>query len=176
MPLLLLLRHAKASPAERGMSDRDRPLAPEGHRAAERIAARIMEPALLPDRILCSPARRTQETLAPLAVRLGDRVVTLPELYEQSEGHYLVPIAENGDAVERLLVIGHNPAIHATALALLISSDRSGRGSIADGFPTGALAVIECPEGWSRLRPGTGRLVAFIRQRDLSGPDGEKTG
>jgi phosphohistidine phosphatase len=150
------------------MPDRDRPLAPRGRRAAERMALRIAEPDLLPDRILCSPARRTRETLAALLPHLAGEVeVAVPDDLYEEEADYRPAIAAHRAAAERLLVIGHNPAIQATALALV---GRRASAELAAKFPTAALAVIDFDgEGWTRMRAGSGRLVAFIRPRDLDG-------
>ena len=60
---LILLRHAHAEPATTGQSDLDRPLSPQGLAEAEAVARWLKEQGLVPDRVLCSPARRTRETL-----------------------------------------------------------------------------------------------------------------
>lgn len=171
MRRLLLLRHAKSSWADPGLADSDRPLAPRGRRAAERMAALIAGRAdLVPDRILCSPARRTRETLAPLLSRLGNsgQVSINEELYEPAAGNYCETIASSGGLNDPLLVIGHNPAIHVTALALIDTANHRAGKQLAAKFPTGALAVIDFDAAeWSAIRPKTGRLVEFVRPRDL---------
>jgi phosphohistidine phosphatase len=172
MSRLLLLRHAKSSWADPGMADRDRPLAPRGRRAAKRMASIIADPELelLPDRVICSPARRTRETLAPLLDHLAasDGVGIADELYEPPSGHYLDAIAARGGLAGRLLLIGHNPAIQATAIGLIGSYDDGIAQQIAAKFPTGALVVIDFDlSDWSLIRPKSGRLVAFVQPRDL---------
>jgi phosphohistidine phosphatase len=170
MPRLLLLRHAKSSWAEPGMPDRERPLAPRGRRAAERMAARIADPDLLPDRILCSPARRTRETLAALLPLLGEIDVALANDLYEPEGDYRSVIAAHRNGADRLLVIGHNPSIQTTALALV---GKRASPDLTAKFPTAALAVIDFDaKGWTSLKAGSGHLAAFIRPRDLDGGDG----
>lgn len=175
MPRLLLLRHAKSSWPDPGQADGDRPLARRGRRAAERMAALIAgRTDLVPDRILCSPARRTRETLAPLLTRLGNakQVLIADELYEPEGGEYLDTIATSGGTIERLLVIGHNPAIQMTALSLINSGSKNAALQLAAKFPTAALAIIDLDvAGWSEIRPKTGCLVDFIRPRDLETGD-----
>jgi len=170
MTRLLLLRHAKSSWADPGMADRDRPLAPRGRRAAERMASVLADPEFLPDHVFCSPARRTRETLAPLLDRLEDSSAAeiVDELYEPPSGHYLDTIAARGGSARRLLVIGHNPAIQATAIGLIGSSDDAIAQELAAKYPTGALAVIDFElSEWRFIRPKSGRLAAFMRPRDL---------
>ena len=66
-----------------------------------------------PDLILCSPAKRTRETLAEILPALPNkpRAVYVDALYS-APGDYAEIIADNGDDAERLLVVGHNPTIH----------------------------------------------------------------
>ena len=170
MPRLLLLRHAKSSWADPGMKDRDRPLSPEGHHAAEQMARELVRADLLPDQILCSPARRTRETLAALHPYLdGDCPITIcDELYDAEHDDYRATITSYSGDPERLLVIGHNPTIHATALNLIGSADSDSAALIATKFPPAALAIISFDsENWTLLRPKSGYLQAFIRARDL---------
>ena len=169
MPRLLLLRHAKSSWAEPGKADRERPLAERGREAADRMAQEMNARGLLPDRILCSPARRTGETLAALLPHLPPAVdlQIIEDLYEAADDYRAI-IALNGDEAECLLVVGHNPAIHATAVNLIGSADRK----IVSKYPTGALAVIDFGEPWADIRPGSGRLAGFIRPRDLDDDPG----
>ena len=152
------------------MADRDRPLAPRGRRAAKRMASVIASPEFLPDHVICSPARRTRETLAPLLERLADsnEVGIADELYEPPSGHYLGVIAACGEPARRLLLIGHNPAIQATAIGLIGFGDDEITQQLAAKFPTGALVVIDFDlSDWSLIRPKSGRLVAFVQPRDL---------
>lgn len=132
---------------------------------AQEMAAR----GLLPDRILCSPARRTGETLASLLPHLpkSNELHIVEELYEAPDD-YRTTIALHGGEADCLLVVGHNPSIHATVLALIGSADRRSASGVVSKFPTGALAVIDLPGRWVDIRPAGGRLSAFIRPRDLS--------
>lgn len=170
MARLILLRHAKSSWAVPGQPDRERELAPRGRRAAEAMAEWLAQSGLLPDRVLCSPARRTRETLAALLPFLpdDDRVTIAPGLYEPPSGDYRRVISELGGEAERLLVVGHNPAIQATALVLAGKGNARMVAEIAAKFPTGGLAILsfERPE-WSQLQPHSGDLTEFVRPRDI---------
>ena len=74
MNTLHLLRHAKSSWDDAGLADRDRPLAPRGRRAAKLIADYLRHEGIVPALVLCSPARRTRETLEALAEAFDDDV------------------------------------------------------------------------------------------------------
>ena len=46
--------------------------------------------------------------------------------------------------------------------------ERERRGELDEKFPTAALAVLDFDvERWRDLKPGTGKLVDFIRPKDL---------
>ena len=174
MPRLLLLRHAKSSWGDPGLADIDRPLSPRGRRNAATMARAIETPDLVPDRILCSPSRRTRETLAALLPYLGGegRVAIDPRLYESGPSDYLAAIARSGADSSTLMVIGHNPAIQATARRLVGTGEDGLLDELASKYPTGALAVIDFSGGgWMRLEPGSGFLAAFLKPRDLDPDD-----
>ncbi len=130
--------------------------------------AELIATSYPPDLIVCSPARRTRETLGPLLKRLKDdpEVVFDPDLYRHDDSYRTIIATHGGDS-RRLLVVGHNPAIQETAIGLIGAGDKADRAQVAAEYPTGALAVIEFDEAWSRLKPLRGRLVAFKRPRDL---------
>lgn len=171
---LLLLRHAKAVPPAPGLEDFARALAPRGERAAQLMGRHLAEHGLVPDLVLCSPARRTKATLEILARELKTKpsMLLLGELYDFGDGSTLLQaIRDHGGAADRLMLVGHNPAVESLALALAGSGEETPRRQIAEKYPTGALALFSLPPGdWANLAEGEGRLDAFIRPRDL-GPD-----
>jgi probable phosphoglycerate mutase len=89
---LLLVRHGASAPAdpERPFPTRDGhgdpPLAPEGQEQAERLAERLAVERI--DAIYVTSLRRTHETAAPLARRLGIEPVEEPDLREVHLGDW----------------------------------------------------------------------------------------
>ncbi len=95
--------------------------------------------------------------------------MTLDGLYDSSTGDYVEQIRQHGGHADPLMVIGHNPTIQALALILDDNGERVVRSDISLKYPTGALAVLEVLlESWADLEPGSGRLTAFFRPRDLT--------
>lgn len=167
---LLLLRHAKAVIGE-GMEDFDRPLAIRGEQAAEAIGRYLAQHALVPDLVLCSPARRTSQTWEIVARELPETEVHLVEaLYDFGDGEALLQIIrEQGGSARRLLLVTHNPATQNLALALTGSGDRLLRRQMLEKYPTGGLTVLTVANGgWQELADAQGRLDAFVRPRDLA--------
>ncbi len=100
MMRLLLLRHAKSAWDVPGAPDFDRPLAPRARRAATMIGEHLAAHRLLPDRILCSSARRTRETLIGLLpVIASDLEIRITrDLYEVTPEAYADSIAPRSAA------------------------------------------------------------------------------
>lgn len=152
---LILLRHAHAEPAQAGQPDLDRPLSPDGHAEAEAAARWLAGKRLVPDCVLCSPARRTRETLENVLSVLGYVDQRLEsQIYEATAGT-LAGLVDAHREVDRLLLVGHNPGLER-----LVALLHSGQSSQFRGMPPGAVAVLEFgTEG--PVEPGVASLSAF---------------
>lgn len=171
MKTLGLLRHGKSDWSDPSLEDFERPLAPRGTKAAPRMGKAMKALGLVPDLVLCSAARRTRETWDLVAPRLGGtpRVSLSRGLYLAGPPALLKAIREVGPEVETLLMIGHNPGLENLA-ALLAGPDSEPRllTKMGKKFPTGALAVLAFEiDTWREAAPGAGRLIRFVRPRDL---------
>lgn len=155
MRTLILLRHAHAEPASDQQADLDRALSAEGLAEAEAAGRWLAAQGLTPDRVLCSPARRTRETLEAVLGAVGfveQRLVD--QIYEASPGTLATLVDEHHEA-ERLMVVGHNPGLER--LAALMHSGQSGD---YRGMPPGSVVVLDFPLGAS-VEPGVASLSAF---------------
>src|SRR5690606_3237306 len=111
MRQLILLRHAHAESVAPGRTDLDRPLSAAGRAEAEAAGCWLQERGLMPDLALCSPARRTRETLEAVLAQVGDVDLRLDEeIYEASPGA-LAGLVDRHRDVGRLLLVGHNPGL-----------------------------------------------------------------
>ena len=152
---LILLRHAHAVPAGAGQADLDRPLSPEGLAEAEAAGRWLAENGLVPDCVLCSPARRTRETLEAVLGVVGYIDQRLePSIYEATPGT-LVSLADAHCDSDRLMVVGHNPGLER--LVALLHSGQSGD---YRGMPPGGVAVLTLPSE-APIDPGSATLSAF---------------
>ena len=152
---LILLRHAHAEPANAGQADIDRPLSPEGLAEAEAAGRWLAEHKLVPDCVLCSPARRSRETLEAVLGAVGYVDQRLDErIYEATPGT-LAELADEHRDTDRLLLVGHNPGLEH--LAALMHSGQSGD---YRGMPPGGIVVLSLPAQAS-IEPGVATLSAF---------------
>jgi phosphohistidine phosphatase len=123
-----------------------------------------------PSLVLCSPARRALETLAPLRERLpeGARIRVERPLYLASAARLLARLRRLPDAQRDVLLIGHDPGLHDLAVALARPSRSAADARLRRKLPTGSLAALELElPHWRALAPGTARLAGFVRPRDL---------
>mgnify|MGYP002651980712 CR=1 FL=1 len=151
---LILLRHAHAGSHTTGPDDRDRVLSEVGVQEARAAGAWLREQGLLPDRVLCSPAARTRETLAVLGDLGVVEVREEPSIYEASPGTLAALVDANRDA-NRLLLVGHNPGLEQ--LAALMHSGQTGD---YRGMPPAGIAVLKLPVD-AAIEPGIASLTAF---------------
>jgi phosphohistidine phosphatase len=164
---LFLLRHAKSSWDDPGLADHDRPLAPRGRRAAKAMGDHLRRRRITPEVVLCSSARRAQETLEGIAPLVGDAAAVLiePELYPASAGDLLERLRRLPDTTDSALLVGHNPAIQD--LALTLAGVGPTRAAIERKYPTAGLATLGFEGSWSELAAGMADLVDFVTPKKL---------
>lgn len=165
---LLLLRHAK-SVWPSGVQDAERPLSDRGEAAARLMGGYMAHHALVPDRVVCSPARRTRETWTGVSAAMSTQLPAVDfdgRLYGATRHGILSVIRDQDEAAHTLLVLGHNPGMQETAEWLIAAGDVELRERLREKFPTAALAVIDFTlDRWSRVHERSGRLERYVTPR-----------
>ena len=168
---LLVLRHAKSRWDQPEVDDHDRGLAPRGLEAAKKMGDLIAEQNWLPDRILCSTAKRAQETVA-LARESWPATPPIPQsdlatLYLAAPSRILDIVRRQPDEAQRLLIVGHNPGLQSFVSRLAGHGDKADRAAIETKFPTAALALIALDIAtWRDTTWTIGHLTAYHTPRD----------
>jgi phosphohistidine phosphatase len=168
---LLLMRHAKAVGTSINYGDLGRPLNSRGRRAAAAVARDLQRRGARPSVILCSPSRRTRETLDLVLEALTPTppILIEPELYLAGAEQLITRLRQLAPEVGSVLLIGHNEGLADAAVALATSGDAAALASMRAKFPTGAVAWLRAPiDAWSQLGQAGAALVAFVRPRDLA--------
>ena len=151
MKRLTLMRHGDARWKDAGLSDLERPLNRRGTAGAEAMARRLLELELVPELMLVSPARRTQQTGEIVARELSipaRRVVREERLYLASVADLLQVVRETGPRISHLLLIAHNPGISELAGLLIPEGNKA-------TLATAAVCSIAFEAaGWKALGPG----------------------
>jgi phosphohistidine phosphatase len=90
-------------------------------------------------------------------------------LYLAPEDVLLGRLRALSEEVATVLLIGHNDGIWRLAEGLAGSGPAGLRETLAQKYPTGALATLRVAAGlWRDLTWGSAELVAFLRPRDLA--------
>lgn len=172
--VLYVLRHAKSSWDDQLLADHDRPLSPRGLKAVRLLAEHVRATELQPALVLCSSARRTQETLR--GVLDGSPAQIEPELYGASCRQLIERLRTVDPELSSVMVIGHNPALQMLVLKLatrpgsspLKDDPDSSLAQIERKFPTGALATLALRGSWSELAADTAALTDYVRPKALA--------
>ena len=161
---LIVLRHAKSDWSD-DLPDHERPLAARGIRDAPKLGRWLTETGHVPERVVCSTARRTRETWQRLSEALPAQppVEYDEDLYGGDVDEFLNAARRTPPEVTTLALVGHEPGVSDFTLHL------AGRGEdtrlVQAKFPTGAAALLATTDGWDAL--SSARLVAFFRPRDI---------
>ena len=165
---LLIFRHGKSDWGADDLSDFDRPLARRGRKAVKHIASWLREQALLPQRILCSPAERARQTALRLCRHGGipeSRIHWHGAIYAADLGA-LLDVLANAPGQDRLtMIVGHNPGLEELLEYLAGEAIEAPVGGPV--LPTAALARLSMPDDWQGLESGCAGLISIDRPRDL---------
>lgn len=175
MKILGLLRHAKSDWDDMSTRDFDRGLNNRGRRGAALMGEHIREGDYDFDLLLASPAERVKKTLESAELGMTPRFDQ--RLYLSSADTMIDVIHEKGGEDHAILICAHNPGLQEMLLRLIAPSNENALFDEASiKFPTAAFAVIELAiDDWSELGGEDGKLVHFLRPRDLDpelGPTG----
>jgi phosphohistidine phosphatase len=176
---LILLRHAKSAWPE-DVPDHDRPLAPRGRRDAPAAGRWLRKSGRVPDRVLCSTARRARETwqLAEEKLRAHPQVVFEPRIYGAGTSELLDLARETPPDTGTLLIVGHDPTMHELTLELARAEPGETAPAldrVREKFPTAGIAVLEFTGTWLDLGPGRARLADFCVPGDYRSGARNKT-
>ena len=140
MKKIFILRHAKSSWKNPGLSDHDRPLNGRGKKDGPLMASLMKRMNYTPDCIVSSTSRRTRDTVNYVINTLGiesESICFEEALYHGYMDDYEEAIKEVEDERNSVLLVGHNPTITYIANTCM--------GDSIDNVPTCGLLVIESP-------------------------------
>lgn len=160
---LYLLRHAKSDWSVGGQKDIDRELNNRGHNDAPRMGRKLYELEVNPDKIICSPSKRTKLTLEYVCEQLKydlSKVEYNDEIYEASVRSLLLVINNLEDNIKSVMLVGHNPGF--TYLAEYLTKKEIGN------VPTcGALRLDFEVDSWKEVSSGLADLKWFISPKSV---------
>ena len=136
---LFVMRHAQALNIQN--NDWDRELSEKGILQALH-SAEFLKTHYKIDKILCSLALRTQQTLSIMQESLNvSSVDNKLEFYTASEKDWLVDIMQQEDGINNLLIIGHNPSL--SHLIKLLSENSHSQNEFSGILAPAEIAIIQ---------------------------------
>jgi phosphohistidine phosphatase len=161
MKTLYLLRHAKSSWDNSGMSDFERPLNDRGFATAPLMGKSLIEHAFLPELMISSPAKRARQTaqLVRESAKIEVELRFDGRIYAASTSELLAVVSDVIGSANSLMLVGHNPSFENMVSVL------TGK---YETMPTAALAVIDLEiENWNEVSPECGILRDLLRPKEL---------
>ncbi len=157
------MRHAKAEPFAE--TDHARRLTDRGIAAARDVGAHLRDSGIRPDFVLVSSAERTRDTWAAVSelAGAGSAEVRLDDAVFSGSPDVVLEALQAAPAdAGTVMFVGHNPT--AAYLCHLLDDGEGEPAAVSgllEGFPPGAVAVMEIGVPWSELGPETGRVVGY---------------
>lgn len=111
---LFMIRHAKSSWANPLQSDFERSLNDRGEKDAPEMGERLKKIGIKPDLIISSTATRAAQTARKIGAAIGydiNHIKWEEKLYHCIPAVFEEVLAEVGDDVETVFIVGHNPGI-----------------------------------------------------------------
>jgi len=157
MKILYLVRHAKSSWKYPNLDDFERPLNKRGRKTAPFMGKILKKSKVAPDLMFSSPANRAAMTARLIADKINyplDEIRYSESIYEFSEDALINAIEDIDDAVNKVMIIGHNPAL--TDLANYIGDQP------ISNIPTCGVCCLDLDiQSWMEIGEHCGKLKFF---------------
>ena len=157
MKTVILVRHAKSSWAEQGVSDFDRQLNERGKRDAPEMAKRLLKKISSIDLFISSPAKRAKKTaqlFAEVYSYQNDATLFAPELYMASVAVFYAVIKKIPSENNTVIIFSHNNGITDFANSLTTVK--------IDNMPTASIfAVLADCSSWAGFSESAKNFLFF---------------
>lgn len=154
---LILVRHAKSSWSNPGLSDHDRPLNKRGQRDAPRMGRRLAVLDYQPQHLVSSSAARARDTAELIAAEIDYDALAIEvdnQLYGAVPGEILRTVATWDDDIDCGMLVAHNPGI--TDLVNYLA------GADISNIPTCGIAIMRISQSsWFGLYDTAAELLHY---------------
>jgi phosphohistidine phosphatase len=171
MKELYILRHGIAvEPGTPGLPDDERPLTPRGEKRMREIGRGLRRLDLKLDRIVTSPLPRARSTAEIVADALdADDLLETDDILRAGTDAATIQRWLTGRSEDRLLIVGHNPAL--SDLITLLVLGLSHAGSPVCELKKGGIAGLEPSSSSDRYELRWLATPGLIRRLSTDGKD-----
>ena len=168
---LSLVRHAKSDWNDFIGDDMSRPISSEGRTRTQKILKFLenKEKTLLFEEALCSPSRRTKETLQIFLKKISNvpKIFYLDDLYYSSGKDIFDTVMLNAKK-KRVLVVSHEPLLSSSLENFFYGSKNKYYLNAIEEYTTSAFFNISfnCKE-WFEIKKSISKINYFIKPKDL---------
>ncbi|HMB40895.1 MAG TPA: histidine phosphatase family protein [Balneolaceae bacterium] len=164
MKTILIMRHAKSSWSSPYLKDFDRPLNSRGKNDAPKMGLFLKQKQVIPQKIYCSPAKRTRATLKKVLKEINaDEGIAefVDDLYFSGYDAYIEAIRSTSPEKDIVMTLGHNPMTEES-ISILSSTP------VRQPVKTATIACLTCSiANWSDIKPGSCELKWITGPKDL---------
>jgi phosphohistidine phosphatase len=157
MKRLLIARHAHALEKQHDQSDKLRELSPSRIQEAHRLGAFISQLSNATEKIICSSAKRTEQTASIIARSIDyntSSILKEESLYMASLGQLINYVADISDEFKTVIIVGHNPTVTLLVQHYCLSFN--------EVFEPAGLAMLSFEAAaWKKITPKSGTLLQY---------------
>ena len=168
---IYLARHAKSSWNSPAQNDFERPLSRRGMADAQRVASELAHRQWIPEKMISSPAERAKQTCHAFCEGIHypqEDVIWEPALYGAYTITLLQLISHLPEALNSVMLIGHNPAmedcLEHLCDAAVFEKLRQVNGKL---FTTSNVARLHLSVPWKDIVMQQADLESLIRPKAL---------
>lgn len=170
---LYLLRHGKSDWNNFEVEDRARKVSIKGIKRSKLVGKYIKENKIEFDKIICSPAIRTQETMKIICGFINNKpeINTMDLVYSEGEKELLKYIKTQEDYFSKILIIGHQPTL--SNLIKILSNDLRNEYFVkatCNYRTSGFFKLIFEENSWKKISFENSRIVFYLDYKTLSIP------
>ncbi len=157
MKTLYIMRHAQKDMSKTYTHDYDVELTNHGFEEAQIVALKLKEKNIKPDLIVSSPAIRARQTaqIVSEVLEYNKSVMYNEVIYQAFLNEIIESITYTFDTVDKLLIVGHNPAL--SALSINYGGDK-------ENLKTANVVKIEFDcTSWTAIDKDNARYIETIK-------------
>lgn len=155
---LYLIRHAKSSHKDNSLADIERPLNKRGEMDAVLIGKELLKKGVVCDKVLVSPAKRTQSTAKYLLNEINFEATEIQydsSIYRSGVENIISIVKRLDSQYKNVAIIGHNPTTYQVA-------NYFQKDTVFTDIPTCAVIAIEFEgNSWKNLEAKKGKFLFF---------------